>query len=415
MAASEIADGVAGRLVMDTSETAPSYLWIGERGSYLKLSPSAYHLLRSVEAGASFETIAAALGRRQGRTVPAGEVEAAYRRLADQVAAIERRQARAPGDFWLRIPFLPARAVVRIAARLAPAFHPAGAAGLLAVTALCLGLVLWQGLSLTFSADAYWLGYALFIASLLVHEFGHAAACARYGARPSEIGFAVYWLFPVFYSDVSAAWRLKRWQRVVVDLGGAYLQAVVAAGYAVAYLLSGWTPLKVAIVMIVYSGLFILNPILKFDGYWLVADALGVVNLGRQPGRILRHAAARLRRRPAEPLPWPAAIAAILAAYTALAVGFWATFAWRLAPLAWEHLVHYPALLAGFFGALATPPHLPALGLLAALATSTYLLVVAWAMFRRLARPLSGPARTAATRLAGLVRPGRPGVEPETR
>ncbi len=63
------------------------------------------------------------------------------------------------------------------------------------------------------SPKDFWLGYLLFLLSIVIHEFGHAGASVKYGASPAGIGFALYLIFPVFYSDVTVSWKLKSKQR----------------------------------------------------------------------------------------------------------------------------------------------------------------------------------------------------------
>ena len=61
---------------------------------------------------------------------------------------------------------------------------------------------------------------------------GHASASARYGVPARDIGFGLYLIYPVFYNDVTSAWRLPRRQRVVIDLAGTFFQFLVGAVYA---------------------------------------------------------------------------------------------------------------------------------------------------------------------------------------
>ena len=42
-----------------------------------------------------------------------------------------------------------------------------------------------------------------------------------------NIGFALYFIYPAFYTDVTKVWRLPRLKRAVVDLGGIYFQAIL--------------------------------------------------------------------------------------------------------------------------------------------------------------------------------------------
>lgn len=376
----------AERLVVDTSEKHPVYLLVGGNGSYIRLSSTSYHLLRQVDQGSSFAQLAEQINRRGENPTSASDVEAAYRKLEDKIAVIEARAAPPWRAFWFRRQLVSEAAVGRLAGALEWAFHPAVASGFAAVIAIAAYLLQRRGLHL--QADHFISGYGLLLASMLAHELGHASACSRYGARPSEIGFGFYLFYPAFYSNVSSAWELKRWQRVVVDVAGAYFQLIVAAGFALAYLATGWEPLCLAVVMIVGACLFSLNPILKFDGYWLVADALGVTNLGQQPRRLLLHWVGRLRGQLTAALPWSLPVSCVLALYTVVSVGFWIWFLCAMLPLIGRRAVDYPALLITVTQQLVTQPLHPDTRLLRELFASTLMLAFMGLMWWRMLRPM---------------------------
>jgi putative peptide zinc metalloprotease protein len=370
--------GLDEDLIVDGCEGRRQYLVISGHGRPIRLSAGAHFVLKGVHAGRSCADLAQELSRKGDRPVSPADVEAAYRSVEERIAAIDRRAAAQPlpTGFWLRRRLLSAGRVARLAAPLAHAYRPAAAFPLLALIATGFLLLARTGLRLDFPAAVVWPGYALFLASLLVHELGHASACARYGAQPSEIGFTMYLLYPAFYSDVTAAWRLRRGQRVVVDLGGTYFQLAAGAVFAVAYTASGWEPLRAACFMIGLGALFSLNPLFKFDGYWVLADALGVANLSQQPAKLLRHALARLRGRRPAPLPWPGGVLAVLAVYAPLAVIAWAWLLARLLPLLIAKTLGYPGAVAALRASLSTAGQAPA-GLAAFLGT-TLLLALAW-------------------------------------
>jgi putative peptide zinc metalloprotease protein len=374
-------------LVVDTSEREPVYLLIGRNGAHIRLSASAVQLLRQVGRGISFDRLAEALNQRDARQVVPADVEASYRAVTERIAAIESQGDKLRGAFWFRRGILPGPIVNRIASGCAAAFHPVTVAVLLAAVVAASVVAGQSGLSV--EPGQFWPAYGLFLASLVVHEVGHASACARYGAKPSEIGLALYVIYPVFYSNVTAAWTLKRWQRVIVDIGGVYFQLVIGAGYVFAYALSGWEPLRVAILFILGSCLFSLNPILKFDGYWVVADALGVTNLHRQPNRVLRHFVARLRGRPAPALPWSPSVTVMLAIYSALSISFWIWFLWQIAPALLSHAVHAAGVIATLVAQLASSPAWPDGPLLEEVTSAAYVLLLAGLMGWRLLRTIS--------------------------
>ncbi len=126
--------------------------------------------------------------------------------------------------------------------------------------------------------------YLLFVFSILFHEFGHASASKYYGKEPGEIGFGIYLYFPVFYSDVSHVWRIKRKQRFFVNIGGIYFQLILLPIF---YLLLYNTNYIVINYLILFSILTNLNPFFRFDGYWIVSDISGVPNLRERAKKIL--------------------------------------------------------------------------------------------------------------------------------
>ena len=287
--------GLQERLVVDTSEGHPVYLLaVGQQRTYLRLSPSAYYLLQQRSLDVSFTALAATMSQA-GKSVSPTEVEMAYDTVVERITNIAQHGPSMGGGFLWRRTLLPEPLVVRLASWLSVAFRMPIASWLLAEIIVAMALVPRQALTFHVTPAGFVWSYVLFLGSLLMHELGHASACARYGTRPREIGLTIYLIYPAFYSDVSAIWALKRWQRVIVDLGGIFFQLVVGAAYTIAYALSGWEPLKVALVMIAGSCVFSLNPIFKCDGYWVVADALGVTNLSQQPFRLARHCYDRLR------------------------------------------------------------------------------------------------------------------------
>ncbi|HEU4325832.1 MAG TPA: hypothetical protein VFS21_22020 [Roseiflexaceae bacterium] len=392
--------GLQERLVVDTSESQPSYLLIGSHGTYIKLSPPAYHLLRNVGAGVSFEALAERMSQQQGRNVYPSEVETAFQHVMSHIEAIERKQKQNPTGFWFRIGLMPAALVAWITRLFALAYHPVVAGLLLA--GMIASILLWHGdiVAPIFFAEAGLISVSvLFLVSMIFHELGHASACARFGLRPSEIGFALYWIYPVFYSNVNAVWRLPRWKRVIVDLGGVYFQFVVGAAYLALYQLTGWEPLKISIGVILYSCLFTLNPILKFDGYWVIADALGVVNLWRQPGRVFRHLLDRWRGRPTQPLPWSPWISAVMLVYTVASVTFWVYFTFLVVRTIWSIGNNYPFVFTWAIQSAINPPH--ELSPLGFLLFPTFTLLASFLTIVFVARRLLNAARPLLRRLLG--------------
>ncbi len=339
--------GLQERLVVETSENRPVYLLlVGAPPRYIRLSPFAYELLYQQSVGKSFEEIAEIVRQKTGKNLSPSEVEAAYKKVFSGISEIECNQKNKISGFLLRLPLLPKFVVNKIATYLSIAYYRPVAFFLLAVIVTATVIAPRHYLELSFTEkDLIW-GYFFLFVSLLLHELGHASACFHYGAEPSNIGLTIYLIFPVFYSDVTDAWRLKRWQRVIVDLGGIYFQLVTAAIYVNFYNFTEWTALKIAILAIASSCILDLNPVLKFDGYWALSDALGVTNLSRERARIFRHIFSQSNDYSAKGLPWSPLMMSILAVYTVASFSIIGYFLWIIFPILWQELLGYPSLIA---------------------------------------------------------------------
>jgi putative peptide zinc metalloprotease protein len=204
----------------------------------------------------------------------------------------------------LRRTLVPAPLTRIIARRLAPLFHPVVVVtALAAVVAGDIWLVRTATLS---SATAAALTtpvlllalLGVLLVSTLFHEFGHAAACHRGGAEPGAIGVAVYVVYPAFFTDVTASYRLSRAGRLRTDLGGVYFNALTIGVLTALLAVTGYPPLILAIVLVHVEMLQQLMPIARLDGYFVVADLVGVPDLFGRVGPIL---AALIPGRPAGP------------------------------------------------------------------------------------------------------------------
>ncbi len=169
--------------------------------------------------------------------------------------------------------------------------------------------------------------YVAVIAVTLFHELGHASACRRFDCPHGDIGFALYLIYPAFYTDVTKVWRLPRLKRAVVDIGGIYFQAILFVALTIYVMLThDLFALRLLWVMN-FMMFFTLNPIFKMDGYWLLSDLSGLSNLHRQMRDTCVRAARKLFRRPAVEDVAPQAQGLrlkVLYAYSALALVYYA-------------------------------------------------------------------------------------------
>ena len=119
----------------------------------------------------------------------------------------------------------------------------------------------------------------LTIASAGFHEFGHAAACRYGGASPGAMGAGLYLVWPAFYTEVTDSYRLGRGGRLRVDLGGLYFNAVFAVAIVAVWWTTRWDALLLVVATQVLQMVRQLTPLVRFDGYHVLADLTGVPDL----------------------------------------------------------------------------------------------------------------------------------------
>jgi putative peptide zinc metalloprotease protein len=118
---------------------------------------------------------------------------------------------------------------------------------------------------------------AIAVASAGFHELGHATALRVAGGQARGMGIGFYLIYPVFFTDTTDAYRLGRWGRVRVDLGGFYFQLIAAVALMGVALALDVEWLFLPVLFINAEALRqLLFPFVRLDGYWLFADLTGV-------------------------------------------------------------------------------------------------------------------------------------------
>jgi putative peptide zinc metalloprotease protein len=128
----------------------------------------------------------------------------------------------------------------------------------------------------------------LSVASALFHECGHAAGCRRGGATPGRIGVGIYLVWPAFFTNVTDSYRLSRAGRLRTDLGGVYFNLIFILGLAGIYAATNAKLLLLVIALTHLEMLEQLLPFVRFDGYFILSDLVGVTDLFARIGPVLR-------------------------------------------------------------------------------------------------------------------------------
>jgi putative peptide zinc metalloprotease protein len=130
---------------------------------------------------------------------------------------------------------------------------------------------------------------------VVFHEFAHGLTCTYFGGKVNDIGFILLYFQPTFYCNVSDAWLFpERSKRLWVSFSGAFFQLFI---WALATMLWRVTAIdtfinEIALGVISFSGiatLFNFNPLLRYDGYYLLSDYLEIPNLRKKAGKYWRN------------------------------------------------------------------------------------------------------------------------------
>jgi len=147
--------------------------------------------------------------------------------------------------------------------------------------------------------DNLFLLYTGLVLIKTLHEFGHAMVCKRFGGEVHTMGVMLLVFTPLPYMDATSSWSFRsRWQRALVGAAGMIMELFIAAlatfvwantGAGVVHSLA----YNMMFIASVSTVLFNSNPLLRFDGYYILSDLLDIPNLHTRAKKHLRHLAER--------------------------------------------------------------------------------------------------------------------------
>lgn len=142
----------------------------------------------------------------------------------------------------------------------------------------------------------------LFLA-IVLHEAGHAFTVKAFGREVMGIGVGWYWYGPIAFVDTSDMWLTGRWPRIAVNLAGPYTNVILAGCASLAALVIPLPAVALCCWLFALGSYAIvlvnLNPLLEYDGYYVLMDWLDRPNLRRNALRWLWHEFPRALVRPA--------------------------------------------------------------------------------------------------------------------
>lgn len=262
-------------------------------GQTIQLTPLLYAVLRAIDGRRSAAEVAEEVSATTGRTVNEDNIVHLVDKQLRPLGLLVRSDGAQP-EVEKRNPLLALRfryAVTdpdrtrRFTDPFRFLFRPwVVVPALAAFAAVCWWVFFEKGLA-SAAHDAFErpglliLVFVVTIFSAGFHEFGHAAAARYGGATPGVMGFGVYLVWPAFYTDVTDSYRLGRAGRIRTDLGGLYFNALVAIVITGLWLWIGYDALLLIVATQILQMLRQLAPLVRFDGYHVLADVTGVPDL----------------------------------------------------------------------------------------------------------------------------------------
>src|SRR5689334_24307901 len=270
-------------------------------GQVIQMSALLYRVACRIDGSRDPAAIAGLVSEDLGRSLTADQVRylITAKLLPLGVVADEGVPAAAPKANPLlalraRGTLLPERAVNAAGALLTPLFRgPVVAAVVVSIVAVDWWLFAVHGLGgglqqVLRDPVGLLIVLGLSLVSAMFHECGHAAGCRYGGARPGKIGVGVYMVWPAFFTNVTDSYRLSRAGRLRTDLGGLYFNAVFMLALAGIYIA---TSSEVLLLVIAFTHLEMLEqlmPFVRFDGYFILSDLIGVPDLFARVAPILK-------------------------------------------------------------------------------------------------------------------------------
>ncbi len=262
-------------------------------GQVIQLTPVLYAVLDAIDGHRTVEQVAERVSNTLGKSVTADNVQTLVETNLRPAGLLVDAEGRQP-DVEKSQPLLGLRFRVavtdpektrRLTGPFARLFNPLIVTAVLAgFLVMCWWVLFVKGLgSATHQAfekpGLLAMVFAVTVLSAGFHEFGHAAAARRGGAVPGVMGAGVYLVWPAFYTDVTDSYRLGRVGRVRTDLGGLYFNAITALVVSGVWWVSGYDAWLLVVATQILQMIRQLTPLVRFDGYHVLADLTGVPDL----------------------------------------------------------------------------------------------------------------------------------------
>ncbi len=156
------------------------------------------------------------------------------------------------------------------------------------VVSIASGSLLWDAWPNLLSVQSFVLFTIVVVGATAIHEMAHGLTCKHFGGDVHETGLLFMFFMPCMYCNVSDAWLIpEKWKRLLITLAGGFADLCIWALAVFAWRMTvpGVLLNQLALIVLTVCGgrsLLNFNPLLRLDGYYLMADWLAIPNLRKR-------------------------------------------------------------------------------------------------------------------------------------
>ena len=192
--------------------------------------------------------------------------------------------------------------------------------------------------------------FVAFVLSAAFHEIGHGAGLRYGGGTVRAMGAGLYLVYPVFYTDITDAYRLGRGGKLRTSLGGFYFNLIFSLGVLGLYAITRAEFLLIVMALIDLEIIYQMLPFVRMDGYWILADLTGIPDFFSQMGAFVRSTFGKREGEIADLKPWAKTVFIIYMVIVVPVIALLVFFAIKTFPAVFATALNSGAKLAGTAG-----------------------------------------------------------------
>ena len=335
-------------------------------GQFIQLSELLLLTLAHVDGKRSIEEIAKGTSAKAFRQVTPDNVRALLAKLvplglvagADGALVPSAREAaaRSPMQVQLKMAVIPPAATNAITGFFKALYFPPVLIVVLAAAAAAhawLYLIHGVGKSVhdvLYSPGLILILFVAFVLSAAFHEIGHGAGLRYGGGTVRAMGAGLYLVYPVFYTDITDAYRLGRGGKLRTSLGGFYFNLIFSLGILGLYAVTHAEFLLIVMALIDLEIVYQMLPFVRMDGYWILADLTGIPDFFSQMGAFVRSLFGKREGEIADLKPWAKTVFILYTIIVVPLIALLVFFAIKTFPTVFATAVDSASKLAGTAG-----------------------------------------------------------------